>query len=165
MTQIADSPYGSLAYVNGELLNTAKVDDPPAYRTGSRTGGLGKFSGDIIRSDGVREECVLLQFKEDERHPGSKAGEVTLHLRRPNDDGDSAMVLALTIRHDGLTFHVPANLGSGTSGGDGGRFYHEGGRFVTIYQGDGHVVTYDMHVPGWQAVWSSWSGLLKPLPW
>ena len=56
-----------------------------------------------------------------------------------------------------------------------GRFYHEGGRFCTVYQNDGHVVEYDIRDAAgnlrpeseWPqcVVWTNWRGLVRPLPW
>lgn len=154
MTQIADSPYGSLRYENGELCNDAKVTDPTAFRVGSKSGGLGKWSGDRIRADGVREELVLDQFKEDERYPGSLAGEVTRHLRRPHADGDAAMVPIYTMRHDGITFHVPVNLPPPSY------MQSVDGRYQIHIQGDGNFVVYDVKPAGWKALWSWMTGKL-----
>lgn len=159
MAQVADSPYGSLSYANGEVENRSKVADPPAYRGGTTTGGgLVKFSGDRIRADGALEECVLLQFKEDERFPGSKAGEVTLHLRRPNSDGDQAMALVMTLRHDGIAFHVPASVAASSAPPSFMRSLD--GRYEIHIQGDGNFVVYDTRVSGWKALWSWMTGKL-----
>ena len=56
-----------------------------------------------------------------------------------------------------------------------GRFYHEGDRFCTVYQDDGHVVEYEIRDADgtlrpeseWKyfVVWTNWHGLVRPLPW
>lgn len=143
MSMLADSPYGELRYVNGELLNQATVDDPVAYRGGGRGRSLVKWSGDHIRPDGVHEELVLDQYKRDERHLASgMVGEVTRHLRAPGQGG--ADTLIETVRFDGVTYHVPIIAAGGITGTAivGGRMIHEGGRYLTTFQNDGNIVTY-----------------------
>ena len=61
-----------------------------------------------------------------------------------------------------VPFRDPAN-------GPTDRMTSTDGRFVTISQTDGHMVQYDTRLgsvgtPA-AAVWSSWYGVLKPLPW
>jgi hypothetical protein len=160
--KIADSPYGAIHYTNGELENRAHVGDPVAYRGGAKEGGsLVKFSGDRIRPDNVLEECVLLQFKEDERHQGSKAGEATLHLRRPHADGDAAMVHDDTFRHDGIQFHVPTNVSSAApsssplTGGMVQNLVDSSGRYFLRVQEDGNLVLYDRISGADVAYWST----------
>lgn len=56
-----------------------------------------------------------------------------------------------------------------------GRYYHEGGRFCTIFQADGHIVEYEIRdgqgnlrpESTWTqyVVWTNWHGLVRPLPW
>lgn len=146
MSQLAVSSYGELAYVNGELLNLALVDDPVAYRGGGRTRSLVKWSGDHIRADGVHEELVLDQYKRDEKRGREQGdwmcGEVTRHLRGPGQGG--ADTLIETVRVDGVTYHVPIIAAGGIEGTAiiGGRIVHEGGRYLTIFQGDGNIVTH-----------------------
>ena len=143
--QLADSPYGKLDYFNGELRNDAHVDDPTAYRGGSRHRSLIKWSGDHIRPDGNREELVLDQYKRDERHwhlGDPLVGEKTAHLRAPGQSG--ADTLIETVRFDGVTYHVPIIAAAGIVGGgavQGPRVLHEGGTHITTYQGDGNIVT------------------------
>ena len=145
MSRLASSDYGDLDYVNGELLNRATVDDPVAYRGGGRGRSLVKWSGDHIRPDGVHEELVLDQYKRDEarfRAGDPMCGEVTRHLRGPGQGG--ADTLIETVRFEGVTYHVPIIAAAGIEGTAiiGGRVIHDGGRFLSVFQGDGNIVTY-----------------------
>ncbi len=149
--------WGYIEYGPNELSIVSTVEDPPGLRLATLNGGsLGKLSFNRMRPDGVQEEIVLLQGKEDERYrgasPPAQAGEVTLHLRRPFADGDGAMVPIATLRYDGVTFHVPT-----TSGGAAvPEFLRSAdGRFRCHMQGDGNLVVYDEETG--QAVWASGS--------
>ena len=152
----------------------ATVDDPSALRLGSRTGGLGKLSGNLlvehpegwiiwVKPDGTvhrfrEEELCLLQFKQDERvreldpsDPRYLSGELTLHLRNGALPGDG-MVKVLEIRHDGVEFCVPTNAGGGGSAPHS-FLRSPNGQFDVEMQNDGMVTCYDEqdnHKPMWQ---------------
>lgn len=157
---LADSPYGTLSYVNGELLNNATVDDPVAYRGGGTARSLVKWSGDHIRPDGVHEELVLDQYKRDElkfRAGDPMCGEVTRHLRGPGQSG--ADTLIETVRVDGIVYEVPIICKQGITVD---RFLSQSGEFVTVQQGDGNLVTYSTRLGAVgdpkAAIWSSFGG-------
>lgn len=166
MAKLADSPYGEAVFVNGELILNSHVDDPTKFRGGVKTSMPGRslvaFSGDRIRSDGVHEECVLVQFKESERFgDGSKAGEITVHLRRPHADGDSAMVHVMTIQHDRIQLVVPVE-GAPMIASPGTILRAPGGETELHMQGaDGNLVTYDVRQTPWVALWSSATGKIR----
>ena len=116
--KLADSAAGQLEYNGGELVNRGKVwpgghSDPVKYRGSLPEGSIGThclvaFSGDIERPDRMLDECVLVQFRLDERYPPhAKCGQITTHLRKPFEDGDQAMVLVKTESWDGVQYHVP----------------------------------------------------------
>ena len=87
--------------------------DPVKYRGSLPEGSIGThclvaFSGAIERPDRMLDECVLVQFRLDERYPPhAKCGQITTHLRKPFEDGDQAMVLVKTESWDGVQYHVP----------------------------------------------------------
>lgn len=140
---------GYVEYGLNELSIVATVADPPAVRLAARSGGgLGKISFNRLRPDGLHEEVVLLQGKLDERTPNMLAGEVTLHLRRPGVDGDGAMVAVATLRHDGVTFHVPVNGASSAAGGSSS-IVSDDNHYVCQMQGDGNLVVCKDGVPTW----------------
>lgn len=116
--KLAETQGGQLEYVSGELVNRGRVwpgggADPVKYRGSLPDGATGThcliaFSGDVERQDRVLEECVLVQFRLDERYPPhAKCGQITTHLRRPFEDGDQAYVLIKTESWDGVQYHVP----------------------------------------------------------
>jgi hypothetical protein len=142
---------GYVEYGINEVAIVCTVEDPPAVRLASRVGGLGKVSFSRLRADGGFEEVGLLQGKLDERNPASLAGEVTLHLRRPNSDGDGAMVAVATLRHDGITFHVPTNIAAPSNGVPSFLQSHNG-LYQLHLQGDRNLVLYG---PNWAPVWST----------
>lgn len=97
---------GVVMFGRNEFATYALEDDPSAFRGGSITGGLCKFSGNMLKEhpEGTilwarpgkptvrfhEVEVVLLQFKQDERVRDLPAddsrryqGEVTLHLMNP----------------------------------------------------------------------------------
>jgi len=118
---------------------------------------LGKFSGDRLLGEN-RHECVLIQLKLDERYPeNAEAGEVWIGVQIPNQPGDAGMKHIASIRHDGVVFNVPANC-TGASG-QGDKLVSSNGKYVTVQQGDGNLVTYralngNLIFP-LQAVWAS----------
>lgn len=168
MPELADSSYGTLRYLNGELCNDVKngVDDPTKYRGGSRSRSLVAFSGDALRPDGGREDLVLHQYKRDERYlnQGGLVGETTTHLRRPG--AQEAGTLVQTVRFDGVTYHVPIIAEAGIVGQSMTRasdMWSPNGLMVTQQQDDGNFVTYRLSRPYDKGanpvpVWSAWSG-------
>src|SRR5678816_3454215 len=61
----------------------SNTPDPAEVVLESISGAGGKFAGAEARSDGNREEFVLVQFKKDERTRGTGelSGEITVHIR------------------------------------------------------------------------------------
>ena len=100
-------PWGYIEASNNEVSIVSLVDDPPGLRLASVTGSLGKLSFNLLRADGVQEELVLIQGKQDRRFANAFGGEITIHLRQPFVDGDAAMTEVLTLRHDLIILHVP----------------------------------------------------------
>lgn len=105
-----------------------------------------------------------------------------IYAQRTRDtEEDADMLCVLRIGSEGIELD-PKHAGgmvakgfgnTGNNGAQGGRFYHEGGKFCTIFQNDGHIVEYKI-VDGagnplpenqWVAVWSNWNGIMTPLPW
>lgn len=185
--KIAETTEAQMDLVNDEVLLTNRRPhgeaDVVAFRGRSRNGGVVKLCADALRDDGRSEELGFLFGKRDERydpHPERAAGQWEFQVRVPGGGStDGAMRKVFGIRHDGPVVYdaqgreVP--LSGGGSGATGGRFYHEGGRFATVYQADGHVVQYEIQDANgnlrpeseWHqhVVWTNWHGLVRPLPW
>ena len=94
--------------------------DPAEIRAGAPVGQLAvaKFSGDIIRDDGVAEEIAFVLFKRDERlrsDPHDKTGTAEIWVRNDRIQGndDRKYVRVLTCAVDGVVFHVPIHLTAG----------------------------------------------------
>lgn len=137
-----DLGYGFFAGAGNETTTASTNEDPPKSRLAALLGrSLGVFSWSRLRTDGNQHEVALWQGKCDERYPESAlAGEVTLHLTRPNAGSvDSAMVHVATFRHDGVTFHVPV---SPSGGGGADVLASPNGRLRLVAQDDGNLVLY-----------------------
>ena len=162
--QGGDLPYGSVKpYDDNEVAIESTIDDPPKLRLAVVNKIGGAVSWNRLRSDGRHVEGVLLQGKESEVQAG--AAEMTLHISDGGED-DASMHAVYTIRHDQVTFHVPLVSPSNEVSS---RFFSMNGQYCWNYQDDGHQVQYATYGSTdellWEAVWSSWHGLLKPLPW
>ena len=161
---IANLPGGALeAYDDNEINLRSDIKDPGKYRTsvddGKVESNLGSVSHNTRRPNGELDERV--QYGGRLLGDGTPAFFVALAINK----GDPVSEHLVISRHGLSGPAAPSSVGAAQSG----RFVHEGGRFVTTYQGDGHVVTRDTHGTAdeaqWEPVWSSWHGLLKPLPW
>ena len=168
--EIAVTDEGRLTLKGNELLlYDTTAGDPVAIRFRSNNETRGKHSIDKF-VDGAWRELGFIVYKEDERGRNQPQHANTLEIvvwaHKPQqawNDADYEPVFA--IRHDGLV----AYQGGGDSNTDN-KLVSADGRFVTVLQAaDGHMVQYDMSRgpegdPN-AAVWSSWHGILKPLPW
>lgn len=134
------------------------IDDAAEVRVGGPNGG--KVSWDRL-PDGVggrRREIALMTAGEGSQGPEWKL----ILLRKGGQTVDGDQVTAIEATAEGIEFKVPVK---GASAFDGKRIYHEGGVFVTIYQDDGHIVTYDMRTDPWRALWGNWEGNIVQPPW
>lgn len=170
--RIATTDEGHLDMRGNEVLwyDDTSTGDPVAIRFRSNNETKGKHSIDKY-VNGAWRELGFVSYKEDERGRTNPAHrnclEIEVWSKKAGDsweDADYERVFA--IRHDGVQFFKGA---SGPSP-QGNKLISVDGRFVTVLQaGDGHMVQYDLTLgpegdPN-AAVWSSWHGLLKPLPW
>lgn len=151
MPKLAETPYGYLAFEGNELIVRSLNDDPPKVRLEAPEGSLSKglVTWGTRRPDGRHEEIVLLQGKQDERYrsdPYNFTGEVDLFCRHfvPGTSDDSQFIRVASLRHDGITFHLPASIELLRS---------NNGRFRLHMQGEGNLVIYDDQVG--QAIWAS----------
>lgn len=170
-------PWGYLDVGTNEISIVSTVKDPPKVRLGADAGGsLGCFS-----FNRGTHEVVLLQGKIDERYrsvadegtsprPTELVGELRVDLlrpRRPGDTDDSQMVPVLTLRHDGVTCHVPGLVAQAEP--RVGAMWSEDGLFVTQQQSDGNFVSYELARPfdrgRFRALWSSWGGKVTNPMW
>ena len=156
-------PHGALEpYDDNEINLRSDIKDPGKYRTSVNESlvesNLGSVSHNTRRPTGKLDERV--QYGGRLLGDGTPAFFVSLGINK----GDPVSEQLVVSRH-GLSGPAAPRPGRAQSG----RFYHEGGRFVTTYQDDGQVVTRDTHGTAdesqWEPVWSSWAGILKPLPW
>lgn len=171
MATLAETHNGQLRIQGNEVLIDAKDPDAAKFRVGSRevagqSGGGGAVSFDVIErveEGSPRIEAVVMVGGSNGR--GGELGLCVWDGTRPISDASQRKVAEF--RHDVVEFKVPITAPNLRS--DATRFYHQGGRFVTNYQDDGHIVTLDMGGTAdesqWVPVWSSWHGLLRPLPW
>jgi hypothetical protein len=158
MTRIADSSYGELHFDGNELSVRSLIDDPPKVRLEAPPGSLSKglVTWGTRRPDGRFEELALFQGKQDERvrdDPLNFTGEIDVFVRRhdPNSGDDRQFLRVLTIRHDGVQFHVPVTVQAAPTS----FLRSHDGRFELHMQGDGNLVVYDTAEPTWRAIWSS----------
>ena len=130
-------PHGALEpYDDNEINLRSDIRDPGKYRTsvdeGKVESNLGSVSHNTRRPNGELDERV--QYGGRLLGDGTPAFFVSLGIHK----GDPVTEHLVVSRH-GVS--GPAAPRAATSG----RVYHEGGRFVTIYGADGHVVTLDIH--------------------
>lgn len=162
---IAETDEGRMELKGNELLLYDKTSgDPVAWRSRSHNGGMAKWSLDAWIG-GQWVEIGYLFGKRDERPGFGNCAEFEFWHKLPGDGSqDSDYVRSVSIRHDGVVFHRGSRAPSSSA-----RIVHEGGRFVTIHQNDGHIVTLDTNNSAdeatWEPVWSNWGGLIKALPW
>lgn len=106
-----DMAYGYVILSGNEVRIGSTVPapgDPPKLRLESIAGGsFGGVTFAKVREDGVPEEMVLIQGKQDERvrdNPLDFSGELTVHVRhwQPGLSDDAQMVKVMEMRHDGV---------------------------------------------------------------
>lgn len=97
--------WGYIHFGNNEMTIVSTVVDPPKFKLYSSAGiSLGAWAFGRMRPDGVFEEMVLLQGKQDERtraNPQDYSGELTVHIRNGSIPGDAGFIKVLEMRHDG----------------------------------------------------------------
>lgn len=163
---VAETDEGKLVLRGNELLVLDKTSGDPCatrFRTSNETAG--KICADIF-IDGAWREYGYLSVKQDERgrtDPAHRyAPEFEFWGHKPNagwNDADYERLFA--IRHDGVVFY------KGSTQTD--KMVSNNGRFITVQQGDGNFVTYDLRYgpegdPN-AAIWSAWGGKIKdPAP-
>lgn len=167
---LAETNEGRLVFKGNELLvYDTTSGDPCAVRMRSNNETIGKYSFDV-NANGSWRELGYFSCKKDERgrtnpaHANAPEYEFWGHKAGTNSWEDPDYERLFAIRHDGVVFHK-----GGGGAGSVDKLVSSDGRFVTITQTDGHMVQYDTNLgpvgnPS-AAVWSSWHGLLKPLPW
>lgn len=157
---------GRIDHDGNELTVDTKVKDPSAVRFGKPFAlaapgdtAIGFLGADLVRSDGKRECVGQFTPRIDDRYPvghegTAAAGSWELFVRAPNAGStDAAMKKVMTVRHDGIEFHVPANvtpasapsLPNGSVVVDSGhdiRIVQPDGIGWLVFQRDGHLVEY-----------------------
>ena len=179
---IRESAIGQLWWNSGnEAIMDSKIADASKFRVGApfeldQSGGGGAFSFDVIgglpgQPAGKRVEVVLLTGSMN-RTLGGEMGISILKKGTGQDITDAAQIKVAEFYSDHIEFKVPITApGFGGGGVTGSVLMSPNGRFRTQFQDDGHIVIYDTWDSRWVtdpsavAVWSSWYGLLRPLPW
>ena len=160
----AEGPSGNELYLDAK----PDTNDPTKFRQGTFDFGnyFGAFSGDFLEGptdNPVRYEKVLVSLKPDDDSgnigTNHSAGclEVYLMPKDSTEDSDMVRVLRLTTKYIefyGRKIATPDGFLCGGSGQNSPRFHHEGGAYVTIYQSDGNIVTYNKHSTTNEAQWS-----------
>mgnify|MGYP001602127755 CR=1 FL=1 len=98
--------WGRIEFSKNEVSLISTVEDPPKVRLAAAAGlSLGAATFNRLRPDGVQEELILIQGKQDERtrgDPTNLAGEITIHINDGRGLGDASMVKVMEIRHDSV---------------------------------------------------------------
>ena len=114
--RLADTPEGELLFETNELRIRSTYGDPAACRIGSHDGlSKGFIAFDHLRPDGRHVMMAMIQGKQDERARGTALpqAEITVFCNDGTGEHDGAMRHVMTIRHDGIRFHVPVTLPNG----------------------------------------------------
>lgn len=114
--RIIDMPWGRIEIDTNEVSIVSTVADPPKLRMAATAGlSLGAVSFNYLRPDGRQVEMLLIQGKQDERVRGTSrpAGELTVHVNDGNGEDDANQRHVMTMRHDGVTFHIPILVAAG----------------------------------------------------
>lgn len=92
---------GFTDFSGNEQTVASTIDDPAAYRLASPSGALGKFSANVLRSDGGQEEKCLIIFKQMED------GGFEFYGQRPGTVDDANMIRLFRLTTEGAWFFVP----------------------------------------------------------
>ncbi len=143
-------------------------DDPVKHRMGATISRVyGILSGDRLGIS--RKECTMLQFRENDRHPGQDGGQFRFFAQRPGTEDDANMIPLLDLDTDKAVFHVPVEGLGGGGGAYPDSMWSPDGLFVTQQQSDGNFVSYELARPfdrgRFRALWSSWGGKVADPQW
>jgi hypothetical protein len=160
---LAESPIGRLRFEGNEEMVESTIEDPPKTRWAAASGGaLGCLSANRLRPDGKHDEKVLLIFKDT-----PEGGTYDFFGLKPGVSGggsDADMVRLMTLSPKELELFVPLKGATAPAPGTDPRVWHEGNRYLTIYQNDGNIVTYDTHNSPNEATWTpKWSSFTGPI--
>ena len=115
--------------------------DPCKLRFGSWTEDIfGWVSGDRLEgsaSHPTRREKLGLKLGRD----SGDRNVFSVSLQRPNTTEDKDMVRVIEMYHDQIKFMVPV-VGASVTAATSDRLVSRNGRYVTVQQGDGNLVTY-----------------------
>lgn len=170
--------YGTHAGANETCLDAKPgTHDPTKHRQGTSDPGnyFGAFSGDFLGPEDVRYEKVLVGLKPDDDAPQvystQPGGSFEVSCQRPGttDDRDMVRGLRVTSRYIELFGRRLIEVLEGEprwliGGGQPDRMLSGNGRWMTVQQGDGNFVTYDLSrgAPRPEtAVWSAWTGRIR----
>lgn len=179
-----NTDYGYRGFEGNEETVGSKVDDPPKIRLaapGTEHGGAGgvvSFNlipvfGRVAFGGQQIEMCMLrVEQAEDVRGQATNPkGEFNFLCNDGSGTGDRAMKKIFSFTATGVTHMSPefaASMRSWLGGGGGAagdRMVSSSGQFVTVQQGDGNFVTYDLARGALgdpnAAVWSSWTGKVE----
>jgi len=156
---------GQLRMQGNEIIIDAKDADASKFRVGSRhvpgqSGGGGAFSFDVIdraEEGSPRKEVIVLVGGFN-----GQQGELGICVWNGQEPfGDATQIKVMEIRGNEIEFKVPVKGLSSMPSGSSDRMISADGKWVTVQQGDGNLVQYQVLPSGaWKATWSSWTGRL-----
>ena len=153
-----------------EIIIDAKDADASKFRVGSRhvpgqSGGGGAFSFDVIEraeEGSPRKEVAVLVGGFN-----GQQGEIGICVWNGQEPfGDATQIKVMEIRGNEIEFKVPVKGITVAPSvpvpvGPSAELRSPDGRWVTVQQGDGNLVQYEILPSGaWVARWSIWTGRL-----
>ena len=157
---LATNSRGTVKVEGNEILTDSKILDAAAVRVGAprglSSGGGGKFSYDVLLPDGTRREIALTTAGEGVNGP--EWGLTILRKLGNTQDEDQIRVIEATA--EGIEFRVPISAPNIARRPTGDSITSADGRFTTVIQNDGNLVTYEAIDLTWCPRWSSWTGVI-----
>ena len=165
MSILSETSNGQLRMQGNEIIIDAKDADAAKFRVGSRhvpgqSGGGGAYSFDLIdraEEGSPRKEVVVLVGGYN-----GQQGELGICVWNGQEPfGDATQIKVMEIRGNEIEFKVPVKglTVAPSAPASAAELRSSDGRWVTVQQGDGNLVQYEILANGaWVARWSSWTG-------
>ena len=157
---LATNSRGTVKVEGNEILTDSKVLDAAAVRVGAprglTSGGGGKFSYDVLLPNGTRREIALTTAGEGVNGP---EWGLTI-LRKDGNTRDEDQIRVIEATAEGIEFRVPISAPNIARRPTGDSITSADGRFTTVIQNDGNLVTYEAIDLTWCPRWSSGTGTI-----